>query len=57
MPSRAPSPERKLPSTLVAEPASDLNEAKKQEDQEGFKKVVREVKAPPPEFDMSAFGF
>lgn len=24
---------------------------------EGLKKVLKEVKAPPPEFDMSSFGF
>lgn len=48
-----------LPSRSVSpEPADDtkaIQEAKEQK--EGFKRVLKEVKAPPPEFDMSSFGF
>ena len=46
--SRAPSPERS--SVPVA-----VNGQK--EDTTGIKRVLKEVKAPPPEFDMSSFGF
>jgi len=48
-----------LPSRSVSPEPFDTPLAAKQaaEDKEGFRKIVREVKAPPPEFDMSAFGF
>lgn len=49
VPSRSGSPERKE----IASP----QEQQAAEEKAGFKKVVREVKAPPPEFDMSSFGF
>lgn len=51
-----------VPSTLPSRSQSPEPDAKPSareaaEDKEGFRKVVREVKAPPPEFDMDAFGF
>ena len=46
--SRAPSPERSTAPIAINGVKEDAN---------GIKRVLKEVKAPPPEFDMSSFGF
>lgn len=51
LPSRSVSPAPE--DTVKVEAPKQLDNAHR----EGLKKVLKEVKAPPPEFDMSSFGF